>query len=240
MKTIRPILQACKVVRELLYQAITATSLMLKPARRNLAAFTVMALLLTPIAGCEKDEISPLNSSKYIELNNAMHLLWTDHMNWTYATVKAYFHDQESLQPTLERLLQNQQDIGAAIVPYYGQAAGDALASLLTTHIEQAVPVLQAAQAGDQAALDIALSNWHANAKEIANFLSAANPENWPTLELEGMMMHHINTTVTYSVDLLEGDFQGSIENYQHAYDHMMEMAEKLSQGIALQFPDRF
>jgi len=38
-------------------------------------------------------------------------------------------------------------EIGAAFVPFYGQETGQRLAGLLTTHIQQAVPVLQAAQA---------------------------------------------------------------------------------------------
>jgi hypothetical protein len=161
-------------------------------------------------------------------------------MQWTFSTVDAYFHDQNGLQAQLNRLLQNQQDIGDAIVPYYGQAAGDTLASLLTTHIQQAVPVLQAAEAGDQAALNQALANWNVNAKQIADFLSAANAANWPKAEMEHMMAHHITTTTAYAVDLLNDDYANAITHYDVAFDHMMEMADDLSRGIALQFPEKF
>lgn len=82
-----------------------------------------------------------MTSSQYIEFRDAMRKLWADHMHYTFNTVDAFFHNQDALQPALARLLQNQKDIGAAIVPYYGQAAGDTLASLLTTHILDAVPV---------------------------------------------------------------------------------------------------
>src|SRR5690606_11341692 len=76
-----------------------------------------------------------------VELRDAMRKLWADHMQWTYATVDAFFHNADALEPTLNRLLRNQADIGAAIVPYYGQEAGDALTELLTGHINGAVLV---------------------------------------------------------------------------------------------------
>src|SRR5690348_12060167 len=69
--------------------------------------------------------------SKTQQLHTAMQKLWADHMIWTYITVDAFFHNPTALQPSLNRLLQNQKDIGAAIVPYYGQEAGDKLAALL-------------------------------------------------------------------------------------------------------------
>jgi hypothetical protein len=48
------------------------------------------------------------------------------------------------------RLLRNQADIGNAIKPYYGAAAGNRLTKLLRTHILEAVPVLVNAKAGNK------------------------------------------------------------------------------------------
>ncbi len=180
------------------------------------------------------------NSQKELAFHKAMRNLWGDHMQWTYATVDAFYHNQAALQPTLDRLLQNQKDIGAAIVPFYGQAAGDKLTALLTTHIQQAVPVLTAAKVGDKKALDKALSDWYANAKEIADFLSAANPKNWPKSATEPMMKEHIDTTTTYAVDLLKGDYAKAIKDYDDAYHHMMMLSDTLSTGIIKQFPEKF
>lgn len=173
-------------------------------------------------------------------LYSGMRNLWADHMQWTYATVDSYFHNQASLQAHLDRLLANQKNIGSAIAPYYGKEAGEKLAALLTTHIEQAVPVLKAAQADDKAALDKALADWYANADEIAVFLSAANPGNWPESVTKPMMKHHIDTTTGYSVDLLKGDYAKAVKDYDGAFKHMMELADVLSAGIIKQFPDKF
>ena len=169
-----------------------------------------------------------------------MRTLWSDHMQWTYATVDSFFHNQDALPATLARLLRNQEEIGAAIVPFFGQEAGDQLTELLTTHINQAVPVLVAAQAGDQAGLEQALADWYANAQDIANFLSAANPKHWPSSVMSSMMETHITQTTTYAVDLLNGDYEASIENFDEARHHMMMFADILAEGIIRQFPNKF
>ncbi len=178
--------------------------------------------------------------NKAQQLHTTMQKLWADHMIWTYATVDAFFHNPTALQPSLDRLLQNQKDIGSAIVPVYGKAAGDKLAALLTTHINQAVPVLTAAKNGDQAALKKALADWYNNAKEIADFLTAANPKNLPATTTESMMKTHIDQTTAYAVDLLKNDFANAIKHFDEARQHMAEMATVLASGIIKQFPEKF
>jgi len=182
---------------------------------------------------------SPSTNSDAVKLYTTMRQLWADHMQYTVMTVDAFFHDNNALQPRLNRLLQNQKDIGAAIGPYFGQDAANKLTDLLTTHINQAVPVLTAAKSGDQAALKKAEDDWYANAKEIADFLSAANPDNWPASATEPMMKTHIDQTTTYSVDLLKGDYAKAVTDYDAAFDHMMSMSDTLAQGIAAKFPDK-
>jgi hypothetical protein len=174
-----------------------------------------------------------------VNLYDALRQLWSDHMQYTVMTVDAFFHNNSALQPRLNRLLQNQKDLGAAIVPYFGQDAGNKLTDLLTTHINQAVPVLTAAKSGDQAALQKAENDWYANAKEIADFLSAANPDNWPASATEPMMKTHIDQTTTYAVDLLKGNYAQAVTDYDAAFTHMMSMSDTLAQGIIAKFPDK-
>lgn len=178
--------------------------------------------------------------AKQIALTSTMHDLWAQHMEWTFATVDAFFHQPDSLQAKLQRILKNQKDIGAAVGVYYGTAAGTQLATLLTEHIEDAVPVLTAAKAGDATALQAALDTWYANAKQIADFLSAANPVNWPTSITEPMLKDHITTTTTYAVDLLKGDYTTAIGDYDKAEQHMLMFGDVLAQGIIAQFPGQF
>lgn len=203
------------------------------------ALFALVAMLV--FQSCKKEETSPLSSPKFKELSANMQKLWSEHMQWTYQTVDAFFHEPDALNANLERLLENQKNIGAAIVPYYGQAAGDTLAKLLTEHIQLAVPVLTAAKENNEAALNDALADWNANAKQIRDFLSAANPSNWAKHDMEHMMQMHIDQTVAYSVALLQNDHAKAVELYDEASTHMvLEMSKMLSEGIAKQFPEKF
>lgn len=175
-----------------------------------------------------------------IALHSVMRKAWADHMQWTYAAVDAFFHNPKALHSTLQRLLANQDDIGNAIKPYYGDSAGMQLTDLLRAHINQAVPVLKAAQAGDQAALKAAQDDWYANAQQIADFLTRANPDNWPASATGPALKMHIDQTTTYALDLLEGDYPTAIADYDTAFHHMMELADILADGIVTQFPDHF
>ncbi|MDQ4215073.1 hypothetical protein [Microbacterium capsulatum] len=176
---------------------------------------------------------------KQIELYTTMSNLWAQHMEWTYATVVAFAQGSPGLTATLDRLLQNQTDIGNAVGSFYGTAAGDQLTALLKTHIEDAVPVLTAAKAGDTAALNTAVAAWYANAKQIGDFLAAANPH-WGKADMEDMMQTHITQTLAYASDLLHGDYAKAIVDYGTAETHMQQMATMLSAGLIKQFPKKF
>lgn len=181
-----------------------------------------------------------IKKPKVLELNRAMRDLWYAHMYWTLITVDAYYNDPVGLNAKLKRLLQNQNDIGAAIVPYYGQAAGDRLAKLLTEHITLAIPVLKAAKENDKAALDRAVMDWYANAKEIGTFLASANPENWYARDTQAALEMHITQTIAYSVSILKGEYSQSFGGFEEATRHMIMLADALTEGIVKQFPESF
>jgi hypothetical protein len=219
------------------------------------AAIAVLALSGGALSGCAAAEAEgathahgssthaaakhATDSSAVTALHSAMRTLWAQHMEWTWTTVVAFASDSPALDADLHRLLRNQADIGAAVATYYGSAAGAQLTDLLTTHINEAVPVLTAAKAGDSAALQEALDDWYANAQDIADFLSRANPA-WKQGEMRQMMKGHIEQTVAYASDVLGGKYGEAVTAYDAAEAHMTEMADMLSGGIVAQFPARF
>jgi hypothetical protein len=118
--------------------------------------------------------------------------------------------DYAGLDATAARLLQNQVDIGDAIKPFYGDAAGEQLTALLHDHITIAVEILQAAKAGDTDAFNDANARWYANANDIADFLSAANPKFWPRDMMRADMKTHLDQTLAEAAHELAGDPDGS------------------------------
>ncbi len=89
-----------------------------------------------------------------VAFRNDMRKLWEDHITWTRLFIVSFAADLPDLGPTTDRLLRNQTDIGDAVKPYYGDAAGDQLTELLRQHILTAADLLAAAKSGDTAAFD--------------------------------------------------------------------------------------
>jgi hypothetical protein len=179
-------------------------------------------------------------NAKQLAFHDGMRKLWEDHITWTRLAIVSFAAGLPDLAPTEQRLLRNQSDIGNAIKPYYGKAAATKLTTLLREHITGAVALLQAAKAGDPAKIAQAKSAWYANARQIADFLSAANPHNWPRGAMRTMMREHLDETLQEATDRLQGKFAADIRDYEAVHHHILEMADMLSSGIMKQFPARF
>jgi hypothetical protein len=169
-----------------------------------------------------------------------MRRLWEDHITWTRLYIVSAAADLPDQDFVAQRLLRNQTDIGNAITTFYGEEAGAELTALLEEHILGAVDLLEAAQTGDQSAVELASANWYANADAIGAFLSAANPAAWPLVEMQSGMRMHLGLTLDEATARLNGDFESDIAAYDEVHDHILAFADLLSDGIIAQFPDRF
>ena len=179
-------------------------------------------------------------TERSVAFREDMRALWEDHIVWTRAFIVSFAADAEDQDEVATRLLANQDDIGDAIKPFYGDAAGEQLTALLKEHILGAVTLLQAAKAGDTTAFEAANTAWYANGSEIAQFLNGANPENWPLDHTSHHMTMHLDLTLREAANRLSGNFAADIADYDAVHDAILEMADFLSLGIINQFPKNF
>jgi len=172
--------------------------------------------------------------------HDQMRKLWEDHVTWTRLAIVTFADGSPSFDATSGRLLQNQRDIGDAIKPFYGPAAGNKLTALLHDHITIAVELLQAAKAGDTDAFNAANTRWYANGNDIADFLAAANPRSWPDAVMRADMKEHLDQSLAEAAHELHGEYAANVSDYEGIHAHILMMADQLSAGIIAQFPSRF
>ena len=179
-------------------------------------------------------------TAKQAAFQDAMRKLWEDHITWTRLAIVSFAHELPDLPTTQDRLLRNQVDIGDAIKPYYGEAAGNRLTALLKEHIVGAVALMSAAKAGDHALIKQRTDEWYVNGNQIADFLHEANPRNWSQESMREMMKGHLDQTLSEAVNRLTGNYADDVRDYDEIHEHILMMADSLSKGIIKQFPKRF
>jgi hypothetical protein len=207
---------------------------------RTLAAVVIAATALAfgPMAGTSA-AVTPM-TPKAVALHDDMRALWEAHGTWTERAIVDFVGGLPDAQLAIDRLLQNQADIGNAVKPFYGGKAGNQLTALLRGHINAAVALLQAAKSGDSQATATAKTAFYANGNSVARFLHSANPHHWSLAAMKTMMRVHLDQVVALATDQLEGRYADAIRLYDVYIGHILDMADMLSTGIIQQFPAKF
>lgn len=208
-----------------------------------LAGFLSLALLATGgvwYAGANADTGRDQGAVAHQAAFKAdMRKLWEDHIIWTRMVIVGIVAGTPDTGAALTRLLQNQADIGDAIKPFFGDAAGAQLTGLLRQHILIAGKLLTAAKTGDTTAFANAKTEWYANAHDIAVFLAGAN-DKWSVTDLDAEMRTHLDQTLAEAVARLSADWTGDVADYDAVHVHILHMADTLSTGIIAKFPSAF
>ncbi len=209
------------------------TSILLSMAA-VLVIFAAGFSVYQPVYAAKKTKVNAL------AFHDAMRKLWEDHITWTRLYIVSAAADLPDQNATAARLLQNQTDIGNAIKPFYGNAAGDKLTALLRDHILIAAQIINDVKAGNTTAFNTDKARWYDNADQIAVFLHNANPKNWPLDDMRAMMKSHLDLTLKEASDRLNGNYSGDIADYDQVHAEILQMADMLSTGIIKQFPGSF
>jgi hypothetical protein len=179
-------------------------------------------------------------TQKQVALRSDMRRLWEDHITWTRLAIISLTTDSPDAKATVGRLLKNQADIGNAVKPFYGNAAGNELTKQLRSHILIAADVIAAAKAGDGAELAEAQAHWARNGDDIAAVLASVNPRYWKLRVLKAELRMHLRLTTEEVVARLKGNWNADVAAYEKIHSHALHLSDLLSDGLIKQFPERF
>ena len=160
-------------------------------------------------------------------------------ITWTRVVIMGILDELPGTSTYVARLLQNYEDMEAALAPYYGDDA-EVLGDLIKDHLVIAAELLAAANNGDAAGVEAARVRWYANAHDIAVQMNEMNPQFWPLEETEAMWVEHLDATLLEATTHLSGDFAGEVAAYDQVHDLVLEMADFMSNGVMQQFPSQF
>jgi hypothetical protein len=175
-----------------------------------------------------------------VVLRSDMRRLWEDHITWTRLAIISLTTNSPDTEATVGRLLRNQTDIGNAVKPFYGKAAGNELTKQLRRHILIAAEVIAAAKAGQTGKLADAQARWAENGNDIAAVLSRANPRYWKLPAMKAELRMHLKLTTEEVVARLQRNWKGDVAAYEKIHRHALHLSDVLSDGLIKQFPRRF
>lgn len=169
----------------------------------------------------------------------ALRQLWSDHVIWTRLYIMAAVSGTGDAKAAADRLLSNQDQIGNAIKPYYGNDAGAEVTRLLKEHIMIAVDLVEDAKGGNNDKFATDDKRWDDNIRQIAKYLSSAN-SNWGENDLYDLLNQHLQLTKGEVVARIKQDWTADVKAFDDIYAEAMVIADALYDGLAAQFPDKF
>ena len=210
--------------------------------RSNLLAAPLLVLAsfcLANSAGAGTLETSA-DTVAVLETKMALRDLWVEHVFWIRSYVLATHAGDEAQSKSTEReVVANAKALANTIAPFYGQPAADALLKLLAGHWGAVRDFNTATVAKSKAVQDTAVANLTSNAREIAKFLSGANPY-LPEDAVFGLLAAHGGHHVAQTNQIASGDFQDEAATWHAMRKHVMEIADAIADALGKQFPDKF
>jgi hypothetical protein len=212
--------------------------------RCRMPALLAAPLLLLATVACAHDAPAVAGEAAatpaVFETRMALRDLWVEHVFWIRNYVLATAAGDAAQRQVAEtEIVDNATALAATIVPFYGQDASDELLTLLAGHWNAVRDFDTATVRHSDAGRDQASKALTANAREIAGFLSGANPY-LPEDAVFGLLAAHGAHHVAQIDQVTAGDFPLEAETWQTMRMHMLVIADAIAGALAQQFPDRF
>jgi hypothetical protein len=184
--------------------------------------------------------VAPADTVAVLETKMALRDLWVEHVFWIRSYVLATDAGDDAQRKVAENeVVNNAKALAATIAPFYGQAAADGLLELLAGHWASVRDYNTAMVGHSQGGRDKAVQAITANAREIAKFLSGANPY-LPEDAVFGLLSAHGAHHVAQINQIAANDFRDEARTWQAMRQHMLLIADLITDALAKQFPDWF
>jgi hypothetical protein len=179
--------------------------------------------------------VTPVEESIWLQLRT----LGQENVFWTRMAITATIQGGGEKDPVINRLLRTPKDISETLIPYLGKETANKYSALIEEHLNNTLELATATKEGNQTELKNANSKLYKNADEIALYENTTVP----TLSLndrKAMWYEHINLTANEIGELVNKDYNASINTTDRIEEQANIMSDSLANGVILQFPEKF
>jgi hypothetical protein len=199
----------------------------------------------------------------------ALRRLTGDEMTYTRNYIISSVGGLRDLSAVQDRLNKGMDDIASTMKTYIGEDAGNKLDSLLHDQVSDNIALIQAAKSKNQKTLQDAQTRAQNNADDIAALLSGVNANTTATstsdtntananvtnatttttaMSSTGLSKDDISSALRQNIDFISSqvasrvkkDWKSDIDAYDRDEDQMMALSDKIIDGLATQYPDKF
>lgn len=169
---------------------------------------------------------------------SAVEKLWKQQSEYTRSLMISTLAGLEDADAAKARLTKNAEELGAAIVPYYGEEASATLTSLLKEHISITDEIFKAIKgAKSTSSLETALA---VNTDLLATFLDTADSDNWPKATVLSVLSALSASTLAQAQARFAKNWAADIAANDASCETTLALADTFSSGIVNKFPEMF
>lgn len=182
---------------------------------------------------------APTTDTKAADLRVMLNALQRQHVDLATIATRDGFSGNPEFKASADALDANSVQLADAVGSVYGDQAKTQFLQLWRRHIDDFVKYTVAAKKGDKAGMDAAVADLQAYIDDASTFFSNANP-NLPKDAVTKLLTEHI-TLLKGAVDAYaKGDYAGSFDQQNQAYNQIGKISDALSGAIVKQYPDKF
>jgi hypothetical protein len=173
----------------------------------------------------------PKVSDLQVDLKASLRKLFSDHSNYTVFVLKSIVDGTKDTTVFLNRLLQNQKDIGDQIAPIVGNEVGNEVTNVLTQHIKNAGDVITAAVKKDKT-LKTKINKLYKNGDDVAATLTLLNEHILPYEFTQKHFHDHNKHVIDMTTARINGNFLEEQQIYDQYYNELLFLSDAIYDAL--------
>lgn len=217
----------------------------MKKDNKLIPVWLILALIIGGSAGYFLGNTSVSSSSSGGSLSNNLKLaknldkIWSDNLIWTHNYIVAFVSGSPDSPDAARRILKNNEETANIFAKYYGSNVGIKFSNLFTRRSEIISDMIISAKSGDNLKFNSGFKKLKENSKETAEFLNSINSVNFKKSEISNAIDVYNDSMVKLINTRVKNNWNDYNFEFDKARDEALFIADKISDGINRQFPEK-